>query len=114
MEDTKYPERFIPAETDPQSFSPRPVEPPKPSMRLRRSELRSLKGLKEAAKNRYEAVLIAAARARQLNAKKVALEERGLEDEVAVLKRRKMTTHALNEVLDGKIHVMRPEDTLDA
>ena len=116
MENTEYPESFMPAETpqtDAQSFTPRPVEPPKPPMRLRRRNLRSLKGLDEAAKNRYEAVLIAAARARQLNAKKVALEERGLEDEVAVLKRLKMTTFALDEVLDGKIPVIRSEDTLE-
>jgi DNA-directed RNA polymerase omega subunit len=117
MENTEYPESFIPAETaqtDAQSFSPRLAEPAKPPMRSRRRKLRSLKGLDEAAKNRYEAVLIAAARARQLNSKKVALEERGLEDEVAELKRLKMTTFALDEVLDGKIHVIRSEDTLES
>jgi len=117
MVDTKYPESFMPgegAQTDAQSFSPRQAEPPRPPMRLRRRKLRSLKPLDDQAKNRYEAVLIAAARARQLNSKKVALEERGLEDEVAELKRLKMTTFALDEVLDGKIQVIRPEDALDA
>jgi DNA-directed RNA polymerase omega subunit len=116
MEKADYSGSFLPTEgtrTDAQSFTPRPVEPPKPPMRLRRRKLRSLRGLDDAAKNRYEAVLIAAARARQLNAKKVALEERGMEDEVAELKRLKMTTFALDEVLDGKIVVIRPEDTID-
>jgi len=78
--------------------------------RLRRRHLRSLEGLQECAKNRYEAVLIASARARQLNAKKLALEERGLEDEAAELKRLKMTSSALTELLDGRIEVKRPED----
>jgi len=120
MVDTKFPESFMPADgsqtaqTDAQSFTPRPVETTKVPMRLRRRKLRSLRPLDDQAKNRYEAVLIAAARARQLNSKKVALEERGLEDEVAELKRLKMTTFALDEVLDGKIHVIRPEDALDA
>lgn len=120
MEETKYPDSFMPtesaqtAQTDAQSFTPRPVEPAKPPMRLRRRKLRSLKPLDDQAKNRYEAVLIAAARARQLNSKKIALEERGLEDEVSELKRLKMTTYALDEVLDGKIQVIRPEESLDA
>ncbi|HEX9750213.1 MAG TPA: DNA-directed RNA polymerase subunit omega [candidate division Zixibacteria bacterium] len=75
---------------------PRPVRP----------KLQSLENLHEHAKNRYEGVLIAAARARQLNAKKVALEERGL-DEAMELKRYKMTSHALGELLSGQIKVRR-------
>jgi len=117
MEKTEYSDSFSPndpAQLGSQTFTPRPVEPPKPPARLRRRKLRSLKGLDDAAKNRYEAVLIAAARARQLNSKKVALEERGMEDEVAELKRLKMTTFALDEVLDGKIVVIRPEDSLES
>jgi DNA-directed RNA polymerase subunit K/omega len=73
------------------------------------AKLRSLEDIEDVAKNRYEAVLIASARARQLNAKKVALEERGME-EALVLKRIKMTIHALDELLDGKLKVDRPED----
>lgn len=95
-----------------QTFAPRPVEPPKLPARLRRRQLRSLQGLTETAKNRYEAVLIAAARARQLNSKKLALEERGLEDEVGELKRMKMTSFALDELLDKKIDVQRTDDEL--
>ena len=116
MQDTDYPGSFAPTEDDQlesQTFVPRPVEPPKLPPRLRRRALRSLAGLEEQAKNRYEAVLIAAARARQLNTKKLALEERGLEDEVSELKRLKMTSFALDEMLDGKIEVMRPEDGLE-
>jgi DNA-directed RNA polymerase omega subunit len=117
MEDTKLPGSFAPTEDDqldPQTFVPRPVEPPKMPQRLRRRKLRSLDSLNDRAKNRYEAVLIAAARARQLNTKKLALEERGLEDDVGELKRLKMTSFALDELIDGKIDVMRPEDTLDS
>lgn len=117
MEDANYPGSFLPAEDgqlQAQTFVPRPVEPPKLPPRLRRRKLRSLNGIDERAKNRYEAVLIAAARARQLNAKKLALEERGLEDEVGELKRLKMTSFALDEFLDGKIEVVRPEDTFES
>lgn len=94
----------------PQSFDPAPRhERPRRHGARPRTRLRSLENLPEFAKNRYEGVLIAAARARQLNAKKVALEERGLE-EAAELKRYKMTSHALRELLDGKIEVTRPEE----
>lgn len=74
----------------------------------RHPKLQSLERLEEFAKNRYEGVLIAAARARQLNAKKCALEERGMEEAVE-LKRLKMTSFALAELMDGKIKVKRPE-----
>lgn len=90
--------------------APKQSEWAKLPQRLRRRHLRSLEGLQQNAKNRYEAVLIAAARARQLNAKKLALEERGLEDEAAELKRLKMTSNALTELLDGRIEVRRPEE----
>ena len=92
-----------------QTFEPKP-----PSERPRQAgrpqaKIRSLENIRDHAKNRYEAVLIASARARQLNAKKVALEERGME-EAFELKRFKMTTFALHELLDGKIEVTRPEE----
>lgn len=96
-----------------QTFVPRLPEVEEIPLRLRRRNLRSLRGLESYAKNRYEAVLIAAARARQLNAKKLALEERGLEDDAAELKRLKMTSYALDELLDGKIEVERPEAELE-
>lgn len=96
-----------------QTFVPRLPDEDEIPLRLRRRQLRSLRGLESYAKNRYEAVLIAAARARQLNAKKLALEERGLEDDAAELKRLKMTSFALDELLDGKIEVERPDSTLE-
>jgi DNA-directed RNA polymerase omega subunit len=96
-----------------QTFVPRVPEPEEIPLRLRRRNLRSLQELEKYAKNRYEAVLIAAARARQLNAKKMALEERGLEDDAGELKRLKMTSFALNELLDGEIEVTRPEEGLE-
>jgi len=97
-----------------QTFDPAPRhEKPRRHGARPRTKLRSLENLLDFAKNRYEAVLIAAARARQLNAKKVALEERGLEEAV-VLKGYKMTSHALKELLDGKIDVTRPEEEFPA
>ncbi len=78
----------------------------------RHPKLQSLEDLEDFAKNRYEGVLIAAARARQLNAKKCALEERGMMEEAAELKRLKMTSHALTELMEGKIEVKRPEDVI--
>ncbi len=71
--------------------------------------LRPLEPLDEITKTRYEAVLVAAARARQLNSEKIAAEERGDEDMVR-LKKLKVTSHALNELLDGKIEFERVEE----
>lgn len=94
---------------DEQTFEPAPrQEKPRIPGRSRQVVPISLEKLPKFAKNRYEGVLIAAARARQLNAKKIALEERGME-EAAELKRMKMTTHALGELVDGKIAVTRHE-----
>jgi DNA-directed RNA polymerase omega subunit len=93
---------------DPQSFSPALREKPKVPFRGHRVKLVSLENLPKFAKNRYEGVLIASARARQLNSKKVALEERGMMDEAQELKRMKMTSFALNELVEGKINVTRP------
>ena len=71
--------------------------------------LRPLEPLDEITKTRYEAVLVAAARARQLNGEKIAAEERGDEDMVR-LKKIKVTSHALNELLDGEIEFERVEE----
>lgn len=99
---------------DEQSFSPTATraERPKATGRTRHGRLVSLENIREHAKNRYEGVLIAAARARQLNAKKIAMEERGMEEAVE-LKRLKMTTFAMSELLEGKIKVERPNGSLD-
>lgn len=99
------------AEVEEQTFLP---ALPKSFKRVphRHPKLQSLEKLEDFAKNRYEGVLIAAARARQLNAKKCALEERGMIEEAAELKRLKMTTHALTELMEGKIKVTRPEETI--
>lgn len=95
---------------DSQTFAPTHARLEKPRIpgRSRQVNLISLENLPKYAKNRYEGVLIAAARARQLNAKKIAMEERGME-EAAELKRMKMTSHALNELVTGQIEVMRPD-----
>ncbi|GAB4319315.1 MAG: hypothetical protein Kow0074_08840 [Candidatus Zixiibacteriota bacterium] len=117
MESKKYGQTFADSDDDSlsgQTFAPRMPEPADIPMRLRRRNPRSFEGLEKYAKNRYEAVLIAAARARQLNAKKIALEERGLEDEAAELKRLKMTSYALDELLDGKIEVTRLDEGIDS
>ena len=99
-------------ELDEQSFAAVSARQEKPKSARERHHvpLISLENLPQYAKNRYEGVLIASARARQLNAKKVALEERGSE-EAADLKRMKMTTHALGELVNGKIEVTRPGDS---
>jgi hypothetical protein len=47
-----------------------------------------------------------------LNAKKIALEERGME-EALELKRMKMTTFALTELVEGKIQVERPDEAFE-
>ncbi|MEW5701859.1 MAG: DNA-directed RNA polymerase subunit omega [Candidatus Zixiibacteriota bacterium] len=99
---------------DPQSFAPAPVRVERSRIhhgRSHRAPLISLENVRQHARNRYEGVLIAAARARQLNAKKVALEERGME-EALELKRMKMTSHALQELMGGKIEVQRREEGL--
>lgn len=98
---------------DDQSFSPAArTERAKVSVGRRPGKLVSLERLREFAKNRYEGVLIASARARQLNAKKIAMEERGME-EALDLKRLKMTTFAMSELVEGKLKVERPADSTE-
>ncbi len=71
--------------------------------------LRPLEPLDEHTKSRYEAVLIAAARARQINTEKLAAEERG-DDLVSDLKKVKVTSQALRELLDGELEFQRVEE----
>lgn len=97
---------------DEQVFTPQPrIERPR-GPKSRHGKILSLERLREFAKNRYEGVLIASARARQLNAKKLALEERGMEEAVE-LKRMKMTTFAMTELVEGKIKVERPNESFE-
>lgn len=70
--------------------------------------LRPLDPLDKIAKSRYDAVLIASARARQLNNEKLAAEERGGEEAV-VLKKIKVTSSALIELLNDEIVFERVE-----
>jgi len=109
IDTTEKPEMDESTPDDDQSFAPSPrrAEKPKGPARFRRAPLVSIEGLDAYTRNRYEACLIAAARARQLNAKKVAMEERGME-EAQELKKLKMTSYALGELLGGKIEVIRP------
>ena len=71
--------------------------------------LRPLDLLDQRVRSRYEAVLVAAARARQMNAEHLAAEERG-EEQVAKLKKVKVTSRALDELLDGEIEFERVEE----
>lgn len=73
--------------------------------RSSRVSVRSLKELDGLGLNRYEAVLIAASRARQINAQKLAYQERGDEEAATELRTMKMTTNALDALLDGKIEI---------
>jgi len=71
--------------------------------------LKPLEPLDNYTKNRYEAVLVAAARARQLNNEKLAAEERG-DEEAIKMKKIKVTSRALNELLSGEIEFERVEE----
>jgi DNA-directed RNA polymerase omega subunit len=71
--------------------------------------LRPLDLLDQRVKSRYEAVLVAAARARQINAENLAAEERG-DEETPRLRKAKVTSRALHELLDGQIEFERVEE----
>lgn len=58
-------------------------------------------------KNRYEAVLIAAQRARQINSLRLAQLERMAEEDVT-FDVRKVTTIAMQDLSDGKVKFRRP------
>jgi len=60
-------------------------------------------------RNRYEAVLIAAQRARQINAMRLAQLERMAEEDVTI-DGRKVTTIALHDLSTGKVKFRRTEE----
>jgi DNA-directed RNA polymerase omega subunit len=57
-------------------------------------------------KNRYEAVLIAAQRARQINSLRLALLERMAEEDVDI-DGRKVTSIAMQDLANGKVEFVR-------
>jgi DNA-directed RNA polymerase omega subunit len=59
-------------------------------------------------KNRYEAVLIAAQRARHINSQRLAQMERMVEESVTI-DGRKVTTVALHDLSTGKVKFTRKE-----
>jgi DNA-directed RNA polymerase omega subunit len=69
----------------------------------------SLEDLDKLTVNRYEAVLIAAQRARQVNAMRLAQLERMAEEDVTI-DARKVTSIALQDVATGKVKFRRTEE----
>ncbi len=69
----------------------------------------SLEELDKLTINRYEAVLIAAQRARQVNAMRLAQLERMAEEDVTI-DARKVTSIALQDVASGKVKFRRIEE----
>lgn len=67
--------------------------------------------LEDLSRNRYEMVLIAARRARQLNAKRMAQLEMLTEEnaEQVDIDSRKVTYIALQDCLEGRVRVAKPE-----
>jgi DNA-directed RNA polymerase omega subunit len=59
----------------------------------------------EVTKNRYAAVIIAAKRARQINADRMAKLELMPEDDSVDIDPRKVTSRAIEELLEGKVKV---------
>lgn len=59
----------------------------------------------EVTKNRYAAVILAAKRARQINAERMAKLELMPEDDSVDIDPRKVTTRAIQELLEGKVKV---------
>ena len=68
-----------------------------------------LERLHEVTQNRYQAVLVAAKRARQINADRLARLEMMTEDTELDIDFRKVTSVALDELLQGKIKVKTKE-----
>ncbi|MFH2055176.1 MAG: DNA-directed RNA polymerase subunit omega [bacterium] len=58
-------------------------------------------------RNRYEAVLVASKRARQINAERLAKLEMMIEDADITIDYRKVTTIALEELVVGKVRVVK-------
>ncbi len=69
----------------------------------------SMEEIDKVTRNRYEAVLIAAARSRQINSLRLAMLERMAEEDVSI-DARKVTTIALRDIIDGNIKIHRPEE----
>jgi len=65
--------------------------------------------LKKLKCNRYEAVILAAQHARQLNLQRLANLEKMEEDAEVDIEARKITMVALNDLLEGRIKFKRPE-----
>lgn len=59
--------------------------------------------------NRYEAVMIAAQRARQINTTRLHLLERMAEEEIDI-DGRKVTSRAMQDLSDGKVDFDRPDE----
>ncbi|UCD17526.1 MAG: DNA-directed RNA polymerase subunit omega [Candidatus Zixiibacteriota bacterium] len=72
----------------------------------------SFEELDKVAKNRYEAVLIASQRARQINSLRLAQLERMAEENVTI-DGRKVTTLALTDVAGGKVKFRREGNDID-
>jgi len=60
-------------------------------------------GIASRTKNRYEAVIVTARRAREINSHRLKLLEMMMEDAEVEIDGTKITTLALRDVLDGKI-----------
>ncbi len=60
-------------------------------------------------KNRYEAVLVASQRARQINSIRLAQLERMAEENITI-DGRKVTSMALDDVVEGRVKFRRKED----
>jgi len=74
---------------------------------MKKTERWQLEKVKQHSTNVYEAVLVAAKRARQLNEERLAKLELMPEDDSIDIDTRKVTEIALKELSDGKIKVER-------
>lgn len=63
--------------------------------------------LEDMTRNRYEAVLLASKRARQINAERLAQLEMMIEDADITIDYRKVTTIALEQLVGGKVKLVR-------
>lgn len=63
------------------------------------------KRLEDVIPNEYEAVLLAAKLARKINARRVVEKEQTPAEELGKLDQRKVTTQALDELVEGKVKI---------
>mgnify|MGYP001072948285 CR=1 FL=1 len=63
--------------------------------------------MEDLTRNRYEAVILASKRARQINAERLAQLEMMIEDADIVIDYRKVTTIALEELVGGKVKLVK-------